>query len=137
MAASRRYWAPKTAPSNVRMMLAVDRGPEPPEQAMDEATYLDLMREKVERLVEAAGPDEAARLLEMSPEQMPELEAIRSSQPQASWATALLNSDLMSELMRKINWSRETTGTQPLIPTQAEIRSALAEQTLQQLIETL
>lgn len=135
MNASLRYWSPKSAPSNVRLILAVDRGPAPAGE-LDAATYRSLMAAKVAALVKAAGPEEAARILEASPEQLPELMAIRDSQPEATWPQALMESDLMQELLNKIDWSKES-GNRPMLPPQNEIRDALRETTLDELIEKL
>jgi hypothetical protein len=132
MNASRRYWAPKTPPSNVRLMLAVDRGPGAAGE-LDEAAYLSLMAEKVRRLVEQAGP-EAVEILEASTESLPELNAIRDSEPTSSWPDVLMSSDWMMQLLNQIDWSRES-GIRPMLPTQNDLRDALREQTLRELIE--
>lgn len=134
MNASSRYWAPKSAPSNVKLILSVDRGTAAA-QALDEATYRSLMAEKVARLVQEAGP-EAAEILEASVENLPDLAAIRANQPEASWPTALMDSDLMMQLLNKIQWPKET-GPRPMLPLPSEIKSALREQTLRDLIESL
>lgn len=142
MNASRRYWAPKTAPSNVRLILAVDLGPDAAAapagspSAVTETRHREAMAAKVARLVAQAG-EEAAAVLEASAENLPELEAIRSSQPQAEWPTALMNSESMMALLNQIDWTREGKGPTPLNPTQAAIKSALREQTLRDLIEAL
>lgn len=133
MNASSRYWAPKTPPSNVKLILSVDRGIAEA-GALDAATYRSLMSEKVARLVEQAGP-EAAAILEASSEILPELAAIRDSEPKASWPTALMNSDLMMQLLNQINWAKEV-GPRPMLPLPSEIKTALREQTLRDLIES-
>lgn len=135
MTALRRYWAPKSAPSNVQMILAVDRG-KATDKALDEAVYRSLMAAKVQKLVAEAGPQATVAALEMSVETMPELAAIRANEPQKDWPTAMMNSESMMGLMNKIDWMNET-GNRPVLPTQAEIKSALHEQTLDELIEQL
>src|SRR5690606_8341414 len=140
MSISRRYWAPKSAPSNVQMMLAVDRGPAAAEPGAatspSETEHRAAMAEKVERLFAAAG-DEAAAVLEASAENLTELEAIRLNEPESNWPTALMNSEPMMQLLNKIRWEKEATGPIPLNPTPAAIKSALREQTLRELIEAL
>ena len=133
MNASSRYWAPKTPPSNVKLILSVDRGTAA-QAALDEATYRSLMGEKVARLVAEAGPG-AAEILDASAENLPELAAIRANQPEASWPAALMGSDLMMQLLNQINWAKEK-GSRPMLPLPSEIKSALREQTLRELIES-
>ena len=125
-----RYWSPRSVPSNLMPLLAVRLSSRQP---MNPQLHRQLMLEKLASLFKQAGPS-AAQLLEMSPEQLPELQAIREMEPVSNWPTALLNSDLMNAQMRKINWSQETTGTR--VP-QKEIQIALNEQTLASLLETL
>lgn len=127
---TKRCWAPKTVPSNLRALLAV---PLSSNQEVTPALHRQLLLVKLRRLVAEAGED-AARALEMSPEHLPELLAIQQREPQSNWAVAILNSDLMMAQLGKINWSKENSLTSI---HQAEIREQLQEQTLQSLLETL
>lgn len=127
---TKRCWAPKSVPSNLRALLTVSMNSK---QEMDPALHRRLLLSKLEQLVAEAGAD-AGRALEMSPEQMPELLAIKQQEPRSNWATAILNSDLMAAQLGRINWSKEK-GSTPIL--QAKLREMLKEQTLPSFLEAL
>lgn len=131
MDSSMRYWAPNSVEPNLMPLLAVRLNSR---QQMTPQLHRQLMLEKLAALFKKEGEKEAARALEMSSEQMPELLSIRQQEPVNNWPMALLSSDLMSAQMRKINWSQETIGTR--VP-QKEIASALSDQSLSGLLEML
>lgn len=134
----KRYWAPRSAPSNLTMILAIDRGPGGPERRAIplESEYRLEMAEKVAQLFAAAGSD-AANVLEMSIERMPEMWTIRDDEPEHDWPVAVMRSDAMERLLAHIDWAQEASGMLPCLSPPEEIREELEEQTLRQLVEYL
>ncbi len=133
-----RYWAPRSVPSNLTMILAIDRGPGGPDRRAIplEWEYRLEMADKVAKLFAAAG-DDARNALEMSAEHMPELWAIRQGEPEASWPAALMLSDAMVRLLGHIDWQQEASGDLPNPASAQEIRDELEEQSLWHLVEHL
>lgn len=131
MANSMRYWTPNSVEPNLMPLMAVQMSRK---QRMTQQLHRQLMLDKLTALFEAAGEKDAARALEMSAEQFPELMSIRQQRMPQEWPQALMDSDLMSEQMRKINWSRETIVTQA---SQQEIKEALEGLSLHSLLEML
>lgn len=76
-----------------------------------ESERLRLLRH-LQRLVES-NPQEAREALEMSQEQAPELFLIAQNQPQAQWATSLMNSESMHSLMSRSRSQAKTLLEQP------------------------
>ena len=130
MTNSSRYWAPRSAPSELMPLLAVEM---PVQQQMTQALHRELMREKLMRLF-AKEKAQAPRLLEMSQEELPELQLIKETEPASNWPTAVLMSEVMTNRLSQIDWKLESRG-QPV--PQAEIREALRQQTLASLLEAL
>lgn len=131
MNSSKTYWAPATAPRDKMALLAVAMNSRQP---MTRALHRALMRNKLTSLFSQTDEQEAASLLGMSPEHMPELTAIKAEVNREHWPEAVLNSDLMLANLNLIDWQQEPDNSQT---PQKLIKQALDEQTLGSLLETL
>ena len=133
-ARTRRYWSPVSVEPSLFALLAVENTTG---LSMDDVLHRQLMEEKVIRLFEEAGRDEAQAALEMSAEQAPELWSIREYRPRREWPLAVMDSDTMMARLNQIDWGTETSRSPAYHPTQEEIAEMLAEQTLRSLLEAL
>ena len=133
-ARTRRYWSPVSVESNLFALLAVENTTNLP---MGDVLHRQLMEEKVVRLFEEAGPDEAQAALEMSVERAPELWSIRSYRTRREWPQAVMDSDIMMTRLHQIDWGTEISRPPPYRPTQEEVAEILAELTLRSLLEAL
>lgn len=131
MKSTSRYWAPSSVPPRMIPVLAVEnRGQQP----MEPWLHRELLRKKLERLLAEAGPVEADAAMGMSEEYLPELATIRLYQPQRNWADAIMQSDTLSALVNRIDWSKE--GSRPS-PSPRAVKEILEEQSLRSLLEML
>lgn len=119
----------------MRFLLAVEN---PTGQPMSAQLHRELMAEKVARLFEHAGDNEARDALEMSLEDSPELWTISKSGLPKEWPTMVMQSDSMALTLGFIDWDEEfRLGIPEDHPSQEGIRESLDEATLWHLLECL
>jgi len=101
--------------SNLQKIKRASSQPQPlTQQERDHQSLLEYLQKLVK-----ADPKEARKALEMSQEQAPELFLIAQSHPQSQWATALMNSDSMLNLL-----SQQPSQAKALLQ-QSDLRSLL------------
>jgi hypothetical protein len=126
----KRVWAPRTVPEELQAVLAVEATwPITPSQ------HESLMRSKIVRLFEEAGPREAHDALEMSEEHFPEMALIARNQMQKDWPDALMDSDTMGAMLARIKWAKEGPLTSEAV--KMDLLEQMEEQSLRSLIESL
>ena len=101
MSTHRNFWIPSgnLTPAQA-MALAVPVQTKPSQQ-----DYPELLERKLREVINL-DPEQAAEAMVMSQEQAPDQFLIAQSQPQSQWATALTNSDSVSSLWSRIDWSQ-------------------------------
>lgn len=116
-------WAPRSLPPEWQTPLAVLA---PKSQPMTAELHQLLLSDKLAALVKQAEPwelDEARELLA----------DLQLAEP-AEWPALILQSDPMQSLLARIRWEQEDKGRPPL---QADLKEALAEQSLASVLGSL
>ena len=88
-------WLPNGLPQGLAIALSIV---DPGSKIIKRSLYLDLLTQKLDALIEA-NPKAARNALQMSQENAPGLWAIAEQFPVREWASALVRSDQMTNLL--------------------------------------
>ena len=95
-----KVWIPQNQSGELLSLLSVTATSKP-----NPELYLMLFRRKLQALI-AQDPKEARQAMELSQEQAPELWAIAEQSSVGEWASQLVSSDSMIQLLKTIDWSK-------------------------------